>query len=114
MPKPKEVVKVTSWETFDGKEFNNEKEAEEYESILWAKLQENFRGINNVFKNSNNPYEFIDILDEGSSLWNEDDDLHGDWPSEKKKEGLMFLKVMYRIHKYLERLDRKREITHLF
>ncbi len=63
MPEPKK--KVTVWETFDGKEFNKEEEAEEYESKLWEKIEFYFQVINDHWAN----YEHQRILDECSSIW---------------------------------------------
>ena len=48
MPQPKD--KVTVWETFDGKEFEFEGEAERHESELWAKGE---RDISSVIRSIN-------------------------------------------------------------
>ena len=95
MPEPKD--KVTVWEAFDGKEFNSESEAQRYEDKLWEKIQGNFRAINERFQN----YEHQRILDEYSSMWRRYEG-NAAWPSKKKKEGLMFIKTLYRIHQILE------------
>ena len=95
MPEPKK--KVTVWETFDGKEFEFKGDAERHESALWEKMGANFQAINDHFEN----YEHQRILDEYSSMWRRYEGNEA-WPSSKKKEGLMFIKTLYRIHQILE------------
>ncbi len=99
--------KVTVWEAFDGTDFKTQKEAEEHESDIWHQVTDHLGELEESFHD----IYLKEVLFEASKMWlkhnPEDQGWPNDrsWPNKNQKESYLFLKTLYRIHKYFEEYD---------
>ena len=102
MPEPKD--KVTVWEAFDGKQFDDEYQAISYENDLWEKVNGDINGLDEYWTRN-------EKMDRGS--FHKEARLFSKmeysgtacWDPEKKKEALSFLKSIYKTHKFFENAE---------
>ena len=106
MAEQKAKVTVWEWETFDGKVFETQEEAEEHESVTWDYVKMHLSDL----EESLNEIEDMDLitnLHEGSKKWFQySQERNGSWSHKNKKEGFLFLKLLYLMHFHFESHDK--------